>query len=530
MKKRDIILISCCLFSLTARAQRPDPAMDKKADEAGIKLLPQYQQVKSWYEANRHTVPDIPLPPVIDPDCIECQDGDTPDRNQSIVDKFNDQAMQPEGQIIKQVLGIARTKELMGAGGNILPGDNYQNERHAPNMDKIDDYTLQRILKLAEQRLEKKALGMVSKYKSTSVYFLGGLNFYLSTYRNLLLLGYYTQDNALDNPDFKQWAKTYFDKNTDRLINQYRYNYYPGLLYAPRQAALMGIDLSGHRFKMPDNRPFTIISGDDGVRFVNQLRTFMHFKLKIKMEANGHSESGPLHASISGEAELYCKLSETAGGQSCYQWVSDNDNMIKCTVDDITFANHDGQMIYKGAKEFFNRFTLSIGLCEKEPQFIMALDEFGPGPEQYSVPDGGGGQKDLELEPVDERIIPALYMAIMTDAAEKRFSGMESLQSEMESLAQRGAAQAADPNYAASAQGKQDLQRMKDIKKQLGIGDNNGLIEAMTKVVIPFKLGSAKPVDQRIESKKLSATGWDAASITITMEQFSDSKDNFTGN
>lgn len=494
-------------------------------------LQPKFDALLAWYKASRGTKPAIPVPLVIEPDCVQCKDGSHDDPNQPLIDNFVQKNAQPEADMIKGVLEIARQKILHNAGGNVLPGDHYP-DNGTTCFDKMGDDDLKKILDLAESRLQYKAGYMVSTYKTSPEYFLGGLPFYLSVLRQLQLLGY-TQNDGMDNPELMTWVKAYYQKYQQRLLSQYQYNLYPGVFYLPRQVMLMGMDLPETKeLAKDDNGDYVIKVHDEALELINKAITFMHFKLKIKLDATGHSETGgALRAVINGECELFCSLTTTNDGESCYEWKGDNNNSIKFKVDQLIFSNHEGIMNYKGPNEFLNGFDLNLALCDKGPQFILTMQDVGPPSELFNVPSQDGKMNELVLN----NVISSLFGSIMADATLDRLKKMQSQESELEALAQRGEAHKNDPNYANTPQGKKDKAMMLQLQKQFGT-DNDGadqntsMMSQVTKIVTPFKTGNAKPVDFTANAKQLTqhggGSGWDNATLTVTVEEFPDPKDN----
>lgn len=489
------------------------------------KLKQQFDKVKSWVDAHKGTKPDIPVPPIIEPDCFECSDGEEQeDKNQPRIDSFNKKSSEPEAGMITTILEIAKEKLYFKEGGNIFPGDNYPNEGKYECFDKMNDGDLRSMLESLCRRLRYKSSEMVIKYKKSPQYFFGGCSFYLGMTHDLEMIGFLDEHQDEEYlRDYREWAYNHYLKYQDRLLNEYQYQLYPETLFLPRAMGLLGFDLISTHLNQTKAGEFTIEKIDQGVEVVNKIISFMHFKLKMSIKANGHGENGAqISCNINGEAEIRCQIKQGR----CYEWTGEGDaNMIKFTVNELIFENESGILVYQGPKEFLNNFKLSIGLCDAEPKFILDIQDFGPTEENYKVSKPGGGSGTLQLND----IISTVFGGIMADQAMARFKQLENQQAELKELAARGEAGHNDPAYRNSAQGKKDWKRFQELKKEFG-DQNSDAVSAMTKIIAPFKIGDKKPVDYTVNAKLLTSrhegAGWDYGTLKLTFEEMADTQDN----
>src|SRR5205807_2656804 len=132
-------------------------------------------------------------------------------------------------------------------------------------------------------------------------------------------------------PDFLQWAKNNYNKYQERLLQQYQYQLYLGTCFLPREMAMLGFELDARKL-VKNNDSYSIEHVDEGVQLVNKAITFMHFKLKMEIKANGHGENGAqLSCILNGEEEIRC---DVKGGR-CYEWKGENGDMIKFVVREL---------------------------------------------------------------------------------------------------------------------------------------------------------------------------------------------------
>ncbi|MFL5741916.1 MAG: hypothetical protein ACJ75B_16960 [Flavisolibacter sp.] len=532
MKNRILNIFLCLTVSAVVNTVFAQLNNNDAKMHAGIKsncesLRPQFEKIKAWVNAHKGSKPEIPVPPVLDPDCVACRDTmGYEDKNQSIIDSFNARAQQPEISMIKMIMDIAREKALVGEGGNIFPGDHLPNKGNYPCYDEMQDGDLMSFLEFLGNRLQYKATAMLLKYKASPQYFYGGLSFYLGTIRQSALLGLSYPDVA--NPDLREWTMNYYNKFQERLLQQYQYQLYPEMLSLPRQMALLGLDLDYRKLTKKEEE-YSITNVDGAIEAMNKAITFMHFKLKMEIKANGHGDNGAqLSCIMSGETEIRC-----VKYGSCYVWEGEEGDMIKFTVKELIFENSSGILVYQGPREFMNPFKLSVDLCGENPEFALDIQSFGPPEENYKVSKPGGESEDLKLD----GIISNLFSSIMGDQAIERFKKMESQQSsgleaELEGIAQRHEAHKNDPGYSKTEQGKKDLKRWKQLQKQFGMenGQQPDVTTEMTKIRTEFKTGNSMPVDETVKAKLLTShsggAGWDYATLILTLEEFPDTRDN----
>ncbi|MBS1631783.1 MAG: hypothetical protein JST10_04320, partial [Bacteroidetes bacterium] len=104
--------------------------------------------IQNWISTHKGTQPETPVPPVIDPDCHDCMENNYTDKNKQIIDDFMHKSVQPEEDMIINLLHIIKDKTIrlggkFNASTRMVPSS-YDNENAYPCLSAIDDRDLQR--------------------------------------------------------------------------------------------------------------------------------------------------------------------------------------------------------------------------------------------------------------------------------------------------------------------------------------------------------------------------------------------------
>ncbi|MCZ2460268.1 MAG: hypothetical protein LC128_11680 [Chitinophagales bacterium] len=483
-------------------------------------LKEKYDAIEGWIKAHKGTHPEIPIPPLIDPDCHDCKENNYTDKNQPIIDAFNKKSVQPESDMISTLLQIAKDKTILLGGhstvGGSLVSSSYDNGDAYPCLNNITDNDIQKSIDFLALWAKEKIDMMVKKYMNSGDYFLGGVQYYFSVLRDLSLLGYTKGDL---NDDFKTWAKNYYEKYKNRLLKQYQYQLYPGIFYLPRDIEMMGIKLEDRKKLVNNNGQFSIEHVNEVAEAWNKAISLMHFKLTISYSGDGLDKDGnKVTVRFGGETEIRCRVITSDEGP-CYTWEPENGNTMTFKIEQAEFLGHDKEALaYAGPKEFNVPVKFNINMCDKEPVFRIFFDRLWPTEEHYKSNQAG------------EMTIPMLYRVVSSTLSKANTENLKKeinkykkaennfSESEMEAWNRRMTVHGNDSNYFKTAQGKKDLAIARKLKAQFGSVSSADQKKMDSLLIIkksierkekanPNYIGSAEYFRDRQKLKEASATG-----------------------
>ncbi len=430
--------------------------------------------IQNWISTHKGTQPETPVPPVIDPDCHDCMENNYTDKNKQIIDDFMHKSVQPEEDMIINLLHIIKDKTIrlggkFNASTRMVPSS-YDNENAYPCLSAIDDRDLQRSFDFLVMREKQKIDLMIKKFEHDGDYFIGGVIYYFNVLRDLEILGYEVGSINSDK-DLITWANNYYEKYKDRLLNHYQYQLYPKIFYIPHEMSLLGVDLSSS--KIIHNNGHTSIEKLDETDAIvetwNKAISLMHFKLKISYSGDGSGEENDkAKVSFEGETEIRCRVVNTEDGP-CYTWEPENGKTMTFKIEHAEFHDYDkGVFTYAGPKEFNTPVQFNVNMCNKEPVFRMIFDRLWPENEVYNSPAGVSVIAPMLNTLVSATLSKANIESIKKES--KKFSQAESQynKSDMEAWNKRMELHRNDRNYFKTAQGKKDLAIAKNLQKQYG--------------------------------------------------------------
>ncbi|OQP57689.1 hypothetical protein A3860_08640 [Niastella vici] len=462
---KNILLIPIFLISCIAAAAQTNIGDPFATDEDKIHAIlqnfctnawPKYKEIDNWIKAHKTLPPEVPVPPAVDPFCYDCSAPKGKDQSEEKVDAFVAKSMQPEADMIKTLLAITRAWTMLG-GKDGYPAEEY--DRLPECMKKLSGQDmLGKVTWLVERVYEDKALKMAKQYKTHPEMEYAGVKFLLACTRGYALITGGSVNDSRPMTYASDWLQTYFDKYEERLTKQYQYNLFPAFIYLPRQIALM------HGGEGP--------SIENLQKWMTKVTDFMHFKLKVDFEAQGHDDNGgKYHALAIGETTIQCKLQE--GG--CYVWEPVDGNNMEFKVVDVVFTSDQGVAVYKSPQTFSAPVSITVNMCDDNPVFKIAFSKFGGDNETYTASDGSDFNAPM-LNSLAMATLGSVNMAKMQVQAQNmqskaaQFSGKEA---QVDAAAKRLREHGNDPGYMQTAQGKADMDMMRQMAKGMGYDPNN---------------------------------------------------------
>ena len=476
MKTRNYLAIAALAsiflaFSDTVCGQARTTAqkgLDDKVAKNCVEYKKEVDAIKIWIAAHKNTKPAIPVPPVVDPECHDCNEVNPTDQKQAIIDAFNNKSKQPEADMITTLLKIEREKSLLTSDNNTSPqntqGSASSNSGMACLYDLSDD-EIQRYISFLMNREVDKANGMLDTYYNRGEFFPGGIQFYLMVMRDRAMLGF--GDDNLEDTKIPAWIKEYFNKYKNRLFNEYQYQLFPAIFYLPRQMELLGADLTYNKV-VNHNGQYDLEKIDEVTEAWNKAISFMHFKLTIDYVGDGSDQDGDMaKVRFNGETELKCQINR--GHQNpCFEWGPETSGLMTFKIKQVEFHGHDKEVVtYDGPSEFSVPVHFNVNMCDDQPEFRMFFDRLWPQEEHYKHNQVGELTTPLLYRVVSATLGNANEKSLEKEVDKMKASTGKYSETEMEAWNQRMEAHANDPNYFKTAQGKKGTRYGAAIKKAI---------------------------------------------------------------
>jgi hypothetical protein len=467
---RFILLIVLLMSGAVSRAQAPVPGQisgsttpAKKsalpsdpfdADAEGVQKVlkdfcaiaePKSREIDDWIKAHKKVPPEIPVPPALESGCADCNLPDNESPNKALADSFMARATRPESDMIKTLVTIRQAlNQLTGSDPNSL--DNTPACMKQMTSDKLADMTIWLF-----DRIYDKAMGMAKQYYKQAEMEYAGVRFLLACERQRQLLGLNENNYNISATEYAgKWLQSYFDKYEERLTKQYQYQVYPHLLPMIRELDhLTGGDPNSSQHDYLAQQMYELAV---------KLKKFMHFKLKVDFEAQGHGEKGEkYHTMVIGETEVVCNLERTG----CYSWDIADTGKMTFKVVDVVFTSDQGVAVYKGPQTFTVPVSLHLNVCDASPVLRIDMDRFGPVEETYVSSEGGEFQAPL-LNSLASATLGSANMGKMMAQAQSMPGNTSSpkQQQAVDAAAKRLRQHQGDTNYIKTAQGKADFELM----------------------------------------------------------------------
>jgi hypothetical protein len=531
------LTILCLLMTASLCSAQTKPA--PKGGAVNIQQLCQQvsstlQQIRGWYNANKGSKPDLPVPPATVPDCSECGAPGNHTPNQDKIDAYIQQLGQPETGYIDQ-LGdlIGEIKQALGAPPDLSKIPASQSACAADmNLDNI----LTLMQQLTKRVFDAKVLPSYDKFHGNKQYTMAlvpMLCYYCKVYAHIVgytegnsggIGGYQSlnDDNYLKlqqaDQDANQLIGDYYTYYLDELYKHFNYSLYPNLMWEGRQYLL-----SGYHDDNLENKVYD---------YINRGISFMHFKLKLEFKETSRID----HYTMKGETTVRCRLSSDTT-ETCYLFEGMDRQGLTLKLDDIAYTIPGATADYTGPRQSDNPFIIRISLCEGSPMLHLIFTSFGiTGQMTVHTPNGDAV--------VPSNLRPLTYFMPDLATAEKKKEEQTKLADDFKANKEKykaammeWASHRGDTKFPSTPAGQKDWALILEFEHQTGVQTH--LLDGVTgkPPAAPVNTGNNKLLtfdmplqfsNQAIDYSNSVQVGDNHYEVRITLEEKKDASDNIS--
>ena len=347
------------LFCPQSGAVTPDPtdALNAKIIRWAQSNLANYQKYVDF--AKHGPQPQVPVPPMVDMPCHECDDMSTSTQGEAQVATWVKQSQEPEMTYINALLDISKQLALIESTGPGTLSPAAQQAIKPFSAQEADDAAI----KLADRLLDGKAIPMANQYDQEPKQAYAGILFLLAVSKDDQLIQGLPggSGNAANNqiiPLAETWEQSIAKKIDDDILSGHKYNLCPVYAQIYHDVEMLG-------------GPETDIA--KYTETVLKIQKLLHFNVQMSLHVTGGDDGSQMNLDWRGTATMSISVD---AGKGCYTPQFDNGGKMDIDVVGFNMVTKDGTHVELTSPSQFEIKLLQpkLNLCDPNPVLQIPFD------------------------------------------------------------------------------------------------------------------------------------------------------------